>query len=63
MPYRTISIDERNLTIIGVAFSDIKSLRSATNALGSNMFKGFMPTKELTRIYRDSEQGKYLTKF
>jgi len=62
MPYRTISIDEKNLTIMGVAFPDIKALRRAANALSSNMFEGFEPTKELITIYRDYRAGKISNK-
>ena len=58
MSYKAISVDEKKLTIMGVAFPDIKALRSAANALGSNMFEGFEPTKELIKIYRDYRAGK-----
>lgn len=42
--YNTIEIDRDNLTIMGIKFSDIKTLESTANALGSNMFEGFKPT-------------------
>jgi putative transcriptional regulator len=58
MAYKTISIDEKALTIMGVAFPNIKALRSAANALGSNMFEGFIPTRQLIEIYRDYRAGK-----
>ncbi|MDR1434763.1 hypothetical protein [Candidatus Endomicrobiellum devescovinae] len=58
MSYKAISIDEKALTIMGVIFPDIKTLRSAANALGSNMFERFEPTTELVRIYRDYRAGK-----
>ena len=58
MPYKTISVDEKTLTIMSVSFPDIKSLRKAASALGSNMFEGFNPTKELIEIYRDYRVGK-----
>jgi putative transcriptional regulator len=62
MPYKAIVINEKNLTIMGIAFPDIKALRSAANALGSNMFEGFEPTKELVKIYRDYRLGKITDK-
>lgn len=58
MPYKTISVDEKTLTIMGVPFPDISSLRKAASALGSNMFEGFTPTRELIEIYRDYRVGK-----
>jgi hypothetical protein len=58
MSYKAISIDEKELTIMGVIFPDIKTLRCAANALGSNMFEGFETTTELVRIYRDYRAGK-----
>jgi putative transcriptional regulator len=58
MSYKAISIDEKALNIMGVIFPDIKTLRSAANALGPNMFEGFEPTNELVRIYRDYRAGK-----
>jgi putative transcriptional regulator len=58
MAYKTISVDEKTLTIMGVPFPDIKALRKAANALGSNMFEGFVPTRELVEIYRDYRAGK-----
>ena len=58
MPYKTISVDEKTLTIMSVSFPDIKSLRKAASALGSNMFEGFTPTRELIEIYRDYRVGK-----
>jgi putative transcriptional regulator len=62
MSYKTIFIDEKKLTIMGISFPDIKSLRNTANALGSNMFEGFEPTRELVRIYRDYRAGKISNK-
>ena len=44
--YKTIDIDRKNLTIMGVKFFDLKTLESAANAIGTNMFEGFEPTKK-----------------
>ena len=51
--YKTIDIDRKNLTIMGVQFSDITTLENTANAFGTNMFEGFEPTKELIQLYVD----------
>ncbi|HAH55821.1 MAG TPA: hypothetical protein DCM02_11225 [Flavobacterium sp.] len=51
--YKTIDIDRKNLTIMGVQFSDITTLENTANAIGTNMFEGFEPTKELIQLYVD----------
>ncbi len=56
--YKAIQIDRENLTIMGVVFPDIETLDSAANALGSNMFEGFEPTKKIVQIYLDLKTGK-----
>lgn len=56
--YRAIDINRQELTIMGVPFPDLKSLESTANALGSNMFEGFVPTRELVQIYLDLKNGK-----
>ena len=58
MAYKPIEIDRQNLTIMGIKFSDIDTLNSAANAIGSNMFEGFEPTPRLVEIYRDYREGK-----
>lgn len=55
--YRTIEIDRNNLTLMGVKFSDLKTLESTANAIGTNMFEGFEPTKELIQLYVDWKTG------
>lgn len=55
--YKTIDIDRENLTIMGVKFSNLKSLESTANAIGTNMFEGFEPTKELIQLYVDWKPG------
>ncbi len=55
--YKAIDIDRKNLTIMGVKFSDIKTLESTANAIGTNMFEGFEPTKELIQLYVDWKAG------
>jgi len=56
--FSTIEIDRTNLTILGVKFSDLKTLESTANALGSNMFEGFKPTPKGIEIIRDYVTGK-----
>lgn len=56
--YNTIDIDRNNLTIMGVKFSDLKTLENTANALGSNMFEGFIPTPKGIEIIRDYVIGK-----
>jgi hypothetical protein len=58
MAYKPIEIDRQNLTIMGIRFSDLDTLNSAANAIGSNMFEGFEPTPRLVEIYRDYREGK-----
>ena len=55
--YKTIDIDRENLTIMGVQFSNLKSLENTANAIGTNMFEGFEPTKELIQLYVDWKIG------
>ncbi len=56
--FNTIEIDRHNLTIMGVVFSDLKTLESTASALGSNMFEGFTPTSKGIEIIRDYVTGK-----
>jgi putative transcriptional regulator len=55
--YKTIDIDRDNLTLMGVKFSDLKTLECTANAIGTNMFEGFEPTKELIQLYIDWKTG------
>ena len=43
---------------MGVQFSDLKTLESTANALGSNMFEGFEPSPKGIEIIRDYVMGK-----
>ena len=56
--YKTIEIDRDNLTIMGVQFADLKTLTGTANALGSNMFEGYIPTPKGIEIIRDYVSGK-----
>lgn len=56
--FNTIEIDRINLTIMGVQFSDLRTLESTANAIGSNMFEGFKPTPKGIEIIRDYVTGK-----
>ncbi len=51
--YKKLKIDRENLTLMGIKFPNLKSLESTANALGTNMFEGFQPTKELIQLYID----------
>lgn len=55
--YNEIEIDRENLTLLGVKFSDLSKLENTANAIGSNMFEGFEPTKELIQLYVDWSSG------
>ena len=56
--FDAIDIDRNNLTIMGVKFSDLKTLEGTANAIGSNMFEGFIPTPKGVEIIRDYVTGK-----
>lgn len=56
--YSTIDIDRNKLTIMGVEFSDLQTLESTANAIGSNLFEGFKPTPKSVEIIRDYVIGK-----
>jgi putative transcriptional regulator len=58
MAYQPIDINYEDLTIMGVAFPDLETLESAANAIGSNMFDGFVPSQGLIQFYRDWRAGK-----
>jgi hypothetical protein len=51
--YSEIEIDRQNLTIMGVKFNSLRELENTANAIGSNMFEGFVPTKEIIQLYKD----------
>lgn len=56
--YKMLEIDRENLTLMGVKFPDLRSLENTANALGTNMFEGFEPTKELIELYLDWKNGE-----
>lgn len=56
--FNTIEIDRNKLTIMGVKFSDLKTLENTANAIGSNMFEGFKPTPKTIEFIRDYVTGK-----
>ena len=56
--FNTIEIDRNNLTIMGVKFTDLRTLESTANAIGGNMFEGFKPTPKGIEIIRDYVTGK-----
>ena len=56
--FNTIRIDRNKLTIMGVQFSNLRTLESTANAIGSNMFEGFEPTPKSIEIIRDYVIGK-----
>ncbi len=56
--FKTIKIDRNKLTIMGVKFSNLKTLETTAQAIGSNMFEGFEPTQKGVEIIRDYVMGK-----
>jgi hypothetical protein len=60
--YKAIEVDREKLTIMGVKFSDINSLENTAQALGTNMFEGLEPTKELLQLYVDWKSGNVAEK-
>lgn len=56
--FNAINIDRNKLTIMGVKFSNLETLESTANAIGSNMFEGFKPTSKGVEIIRDYVIGK-----
>ena len=56
--YTQLDINRENLTIMAIEFPDLKSLESAANAIGSNMFEGSEPTSEGIEIIGDYSIGK-----
>ena len=56
--FQSIEVDRKNLTIMGVQFSDLKTLEGTANALGSCMFEGFQPTPRSISIIRDFVTGE-----
>ena len=58
MSYVPIDINRSTLTIMGVPFPDLETLENTAEAIGSNMFEGFRPTKKGIEIIRDYCFGK-----
>ena len=58
MPYAPIAVNRKNLTIMGVPFPNLETLESTADAIGSNMFEGFQPTRRGIEIIRDYCLGK-----
>jgi putative transcriptional regulator len=58
MPYTPIAIDRKALTIMNVPFPDLDTLETTAEAIGSNMFEGFTPTRKGIEIIRDYCLGK-----
>jgi len=53
MPYTPIFINRENLTIMDVSFPNVESFEIVVEAIGSNMFEGFQPTRKGVEIIRD----------
>ena len=58
MPYTPITVDRKALTIMDVPFPDLVTLESTAEAIGSNMFEGYNPTRRGIEIIRDYCLGK-----
>ena len=58
MSYIPLIIDRQSLTIMGVLFPDIETLEIAAEAIGSNMFEEYQPTRRGIEIIRDYCLGR-----
>ena len=58
MSYAPIVVNRNALTIMEVPFPDLETLENTAEAIGSNMFEGFRPTKKGIEIIRDYCLGK-----
>lgn len=58
MSYIPIAINRKRLTIMDVQFPNLETLESTAEAIGSNMFEGFQPTRRGIEIIRDYCLGK-----
>ncbi|MDR2367039.1 MAG: antitoxin VbhA family protein [Deltaproteobacteria bacterium] len=58
MKYAPFSINRKALTIMDVPFPDLETLENTAEAIGSNMFEGFEPSKKGIEIIRDYCLGK-----
>ena len=58
MSYIPLIIDRQSLTIMDVLFPDIETLEIAAEAIGSNMFEGYQPTRRGVEIIRDYCLGR-----
>ncbi len=56
--YKSIIIDRKNLTLMGVPFNDLETLENTANAIGSNMFEGYDPSPKGIALIRDYVIGK-----
>ncbi len=63
MPQK-IDFNTESLTLMGVEFPDLATLKQTADAISSNMFEGFSPTPERIAIIRDYVLNKIsLTEF
>lgn len=53
MSYQPISVDRNNLMIMDIPFPNLELLERTAEAIGSNMFEGFIPTNKSIEIIRD----------
>ena len=53
MEFKPVLINRENLTFCNVKFPDLETLNKTANAIGTNMFEGFEPTKKSVEIIRD----------
>ena len=58
MSYSPIVVDRKRLTIMDIPFPDLETLENTAEAIGSNMFEGFTPTRKGIEIIRDYCLGK-----
>ena len=58
MAFNPVLINRESLTFCDVPFPDLDTLNKTANAIGSNMFEGFEPTRKGVEIIRDYVMNK-----
>ena len=53
-----IELNEQELSIQGVQFQTKKEYTIMKNSLGSSMYEGFEPTKDMVQFLKDIHDGK-----
>jgi putative transcriptional regulator len=53
MPYKPLTFDRNERSIMGVSFANISDFDATLNAIGTVMYEGFEPTPKNIEIIRD----------